>query len=72
MLHVANCVRCCREFQKVRNGKEPFGVGADVMGKYEESSFMTVVGNKEIHLVMKVKEKWKRQLGQISDKVSWK
>lgn len=33
-----------------------FGVGADVMGKYEESSFITVVGNK----VMRMKEKWKQ------------
>ena len=37
-----------------------FGVEADVMGKYEENSFITVVGNKEIHLVMRVKEKWEQ------------
>lgn len=34
-----------------------FGVEADVTGKYEENSFITVVGIKEIHLVMRVKEK---------------
>ena len=57
---MANCMRCCKEFQKVRKGREPFGVGADVMGKYEENSFITVVGNKEIYLVMRVKEKGKQ------------
>lgn len=60
MLHVVNCVRCCREVQKSQEQEMTFGVEADVMGKYEENSFITVVGNKEIHLVMRVKEKWEQ------------
>lgn len=37
-------------FQRIsdyQEWKRAFGVGADVMGKYEESNFTTVVGNRD-------------------------
>ena len=53
------CKMLQRVFRKSGTGKEFFEVGADAMGKSEESSFTTVVGNKGIHLVVRVKGKWK-------------
>lgn len=46
-------------FGKSRTGKS-LGVVADVMGESKESNFITVVGNREIHLVKRVKERWTR------------
>lgn len=70
----AGCGQLCQMLQRALESQEQertFGVGADVMGESEESSFITVVGNQEIHLVRRVKERWIRgQLGHSSDQFS--
>lgn len=54
------CGQLCQVLQRTSERQErerAFGVGAAVLGKSEESGFITVVGNKEICLVMSEKEK---------------